>query len=268
MKKLALCALLFSSLAFAEERRTLGVFLPASLADAQERFALAEGLAETLSASLNVKVAGKNFGKYEDFAKAVSSGQLDYALTDGFIAAQLPAKGSLIALAQKPGPAASGRWVLVSKSTGPVKALTGKRIAIPKGAAGQDLKFLANVVFAGDFDAKKNLKMVAVPNVESALQSLDVKTAEAALVPAEQVRKGEKPIYRSARVVGVVVLSLKGDADAAQATFTATKAPAPFEKFVQRSGIDLLKRAFAAQRSASVEINPSSESCRGHCSGW
>jgi len=65
--------------AHAEKKTTLGVFLPTTLTDGQQRFEFAEKLAAQLGTSLNQAVAAKSFGRYEDFAKAISDGTLDFA---------------------------------------------------------------------------------------------------------------------------------------------------------------------------------------------
>ena len=44
-----------------------------------------------------------------------------------------------------------------------------------QGAGAADPKFVTNVVFAGDLDARKHFKLTPVPNVESALKMLEAK---------------------------------------------------------------------------------------------
>ena len=82
-----------------------------------------------------------------------------------------------------------------------MKDLSGKRLAITKGAGPSDSKFVSNVIFAGDLDAQKHFKLVSVPNVESALKMLEAKGAEAALVPlvhAPKDAQGALPQHQGA----------------------------------------------------------------------
>jgi len=228
---LLVCALAPS--AWAQKKTTLGVFLPTTLADGQERFTFAEKLAAEMGTSLGQSVAAKSFGRYEDFSKAMSDGTLDFAVVDGWAAVQLGAKATPVAFAALSGDTAQ-RWAVVAYGKGTVKDLAGKRLAITKGAGPSDPKFVSNVIFAGDLDAQKHFKLVSVPNVESALKMLEAKGAEAALVPLAHVPKDAKVLYRSTKVPGALLVTLR-DAELEE---SLPKAVAPFSAFVKMQGKD------------------------------
>jgi ABC transporter, phosphonate, periplasmic substrate-binding protein len=221
--------------AWAERKTTLGIFLPTTLTDGQERFDFAEKLAGQLGTALGQPVAAKSFGRYEDFSKAINDGTLDFAVVDGWAAVQLGAKANPVAFAAVSGDT-SQRWAVVSYAKGAVKDLAGKKLAIAKGAGPSDPKFVSNVVFAGDLDAQKHFKMVSVPNVESALKMLEAKGAEAALVPLAHAPKDARVLYRSSKVPGALLVTFRG-ANLDEA-LSQVGAVAPFSAFVKVQGRD------------------------------
>lgn len=208
---------------------TLAVFLPTALDDGQARFEFGETLAKELSKSLGHPVVARNFARYEDFSKALKTGKADYAVVDAFSATAL--SGEPVALAGRAG-GATERWVIISAGRGSVKDLKGKRLAVARGSGAADLRFVDNVVFGGDLEAKKHFQLVQVPNVESALKALEAKSAEAALVPASLAPASSRVIYRSAPEPAVVVLQMKGDGAKLLAALREVGAVAPFQKFV------------------------------------
>lgn len=227
------CALAPS--AWAQKKTTLGVFLPTTLADGQERFDFAEKLAAQLGSALGQPVAAKSFGRYEDFSKAISDGGLDFAMVDGWAAVGLGSKATPVAFAALSGDTAQ-RWAVISYGKGSVKDLSGKRLALTKGAGPSDPKFVSNVIFAGDLDAQKHFKLVSVPNVESALKMLEAKGAEAALVPLAHAPKDAKVLYRSTKVPGAMLVTLRGGV--AEDDLPKLGAVAPFSAFVKVQGRD------------------------------
>ena len=228
-----LCA--WAPAAWAEKKTTLGVFLPTTLADGQERFDFAEKMAAQVGSALGQPVAAKSFGRYEDFAKAISDGTLDFAVVDAWAAVQLGGRAVPVAFAALSGDTAQ-RWAVVSYGKASVKELGGKRLAIAKGAGSTDPKFVSNIIFAGDLDAQKHFKMVSVPNVESALKMLEAKGAEAALVPLAHAPKDAKVIYRSNKVPGAVLVTLRGAN--LEEGLSKLGGVAPFSAFVKVQGHD------------------------------
>ncbi|HLL53030.1 MAG TPA: hypothetical protein VK447_05750 [Myxococcaceae bacterium] len=223
-----------------QRKLTLGVFLPTTMTDGQERFRFAEKLAAGLGAALGEPVVGRSFGRYEDFAKAASDGSLDLAVVDGWAAAASTAKLEPIALGAVQGET-HPRWAVVSTGRGLVKDLRGKRLAIIKGAGPSDAKFVTHAVFAGDLEAQKHFgKLVTVPSVESALKVLEVKSAEAVLIPALHAPKDAQVLFRSNRLLGAVVVSLRGNrADEFKTALRSLGAVEPFEKFSDASADDV-----------------------------
>lgn len=239
IRALGVFALLCSlSAAAAEKKLTLGTFLPTSMVDGQERFKFAEALAGQLSNALGQPVSARNFGRYEDFAKAAREGSLDLAVIDAWAAAEASTPVTLIALGSMGGQTEQ-RWGVVSRARSNLKDLGGKRLALTKGVPALDQRFVSNVVFGGDLNAQKHFKLVAVPSVESALKAVEVKGAEAALVPLQHVPKSSVLLYRSGRMPGVVVVSYRGDAAAQQAALIGLTAVRPFDKFVAAKSTEL-----------------------------
>jgi hypothetical protein len=222
----------------AAKKATLGVFLPTTLTEGQQRFQYAEALAAKLSAATGRPTAAKSFARYEDFSKAISEGVIDFAVVDSWAAVQLGNKATPVALAPLSGET-SQRWAIVSTSKSTVKDLAGTRLAIVKGAGAADPKFVTNVVLAGDLDAKKHFKLTPVPNVESALKMLEAKGAEAALVPLAHVPQGVKVLFRSSKVPGAVLVGMRGDADDLKESLKKLDAVAPFGAFVAVQGKEL-----------------------------
>jgi hypothetical protein len=220
--------------AWAQKKTTLGVFLPTTLTDGQERFDFAERLAAQLGTALNQSVAAKSFGRYEDFSKATSGGTLDFAVVDAWAAVQLGAKATPVAFAALSGETTQ-RWAIISYGKGSVKDLAGKRLALTKGAGPSDPKFVSNIIFAGDLDAQRHFKLVSVPNVESALKMLEAKGAEAALVPLAHVPKDARVLFRSTKVPGALLVSLRGG-DELEESLPRLQAVAPFNAFVRVQG--------------------------------
>ncbi|MDY7229624.1 PhnD/SsuA/transferrin family substrate-binding protein [Hyalangium rubrum] len=221
--------------AWAQKKSTLGVFLPTTLTDGQERFEFAEKLAGQLGTALGQPVAAKSFGRYEDFSKAISDGLVDFAVVDAWAAVQLGAKATPVAFAALSGDT-NQRWAIVSNAKGSVKDLAGKRLALTKGSGPSDPKFVSHVVFAGDLDAQRHFKIVSVPNVESALKALEAKGAEAALVPVSHVPKDMKVLFRSAKVPGAVLVSLRGNPESLENNLSQLSSVAPFSAFVKVQG--------------------------------
>ncbi|AKJ02758.1 ABC-type phosphate/phosphonate transport system substrate-binding protein [Archangium gephyra] len=222
----------------APKKATLGVFLPTTLTDGQQRFQFAEALAAKLTAATGRPTAAKSFARYEDFSKAVGEGLVDFAVLDSWAAVQLGAKATPVALAPLSGETAQ-RWAIVSTSRGSVKDLAGKRLAIVKGAGAADPKFVTNVVLAGDLDAKKHFKLTPVPNVESALKMLEAKGAEAALVPLAHVPEGVRVLFRSSKVPGAVLVGMRGDEDDLKENLKKLEPVAPFGAFLAIQGKEL-----------------------------
>lgn len=222
----------------APKKATLGVFLPSTLSDGQQRFQYAESLAAKLTAATGRPTGAKSFARYEDFSKAVSEGIVDFAVVDSWAAVQLGSKATPVALAPLSGDT-SQRWAIVSNAKGSVKDLAGKRLAIVKGAGAADPKFVTNVVLAGDLDAKKHFKLTPVPNVESALKMLEAKGAEAALVPLSLVPEGVRVLYRSSKVPGAVLVGMRGDEDDLTKNLQKLEPVAPFGAFVAVQGKEL-----------------------------
>ncbi|MFY2563303.1 PhnD/SsuA/transferrin family substrate-binding protein [Corallococcus terminator] len=234
---LALCVI--TPAAAAPKKATLGVFLATTLSDGQERFQYAEALAAKLTEAMDRPVAAKSFGRYEDFARAISDGLVDFAVVEGWAAVQLGSKATPLAWASRPGESQQ-RWAIVSTHKGVVKDLAGKRLALVKGAGPADPKFVTHAVLGGDLDAQRHFKLTPVPNVESALKMLEAKGAEAALVPVSHVPKDKdlRVLFRSSRLPGAVLVDLRNHKEVLESALSSVGAVAPFESFARIQGKD------------------------------
>ena len=222
----------------ASKKAVLGVFLPTTLTDGQQRFQYAEKLAAELSSATGQPTAAKNFGRYEDFSKALSDGQVDFAVVDAWVAVQMGSKVTPVAFAPLSGETGQ-RWGIISYTRGSVPELAGTRLALTKGAGATDPKFITHVVLGGDLDAKKHFKLLPVPNVESALKMLEAKGAESALVPLSHVPSGAKVLFRSARVPGAVLVGVRSSAETLEEKLKELPKVAPFDAFVPVQGKEL-----------------------------
>lgn len=231
----ALLVLTCAASASAKEKLSLGVFLPTAVLDGKERFELSEKLGTSLSDALGEPVSVKNFARPEDFAKAAKR-QLDVAIIDGWIAAQLPGTPEVLAVASVNGDMTE-RWAVVSARKGSVKDLEKKRLAIPRGFSSKDDRFASNVIFEGDLDARRHFKLVSVPNAESAVSMLESKTADAALLPLTHADKAGRVMYRSSRLPGVVAIYLRGgDKEAIRKALLKMQGVAPVDRFTEARG--------------------------------
>ena len=217
--------------AAASSQLTLGVFLPTTIADGQERFNFGEHLAAALAKALGRPVQARNFARYQDFADAASHGKLDIGVVDGWIAAQSSDKFVPVALGSLGGETRL-RWAIIAHQGRSVADLAGRRLSLTHGAGPTDVQFVSNVVFGGDLAAQKHFKLVYVPAVESAIKMIDVDSAEAALIPVVHVPKKSRVLYRSSPVLAAAVLSLRGNANELRAALGSVGAVAPFDKFV------------------------------------
>ncbi len=250
MKAAAAAVLISISLAAsasAADKLTVGVFLPTASSDGQERLRFAESFAAGLGEALGIPATGKNFGRYEDFAKAVKDGSLDVAVVDAWAAAQGSAGLRPVALAVQGGQT-HRRWAIIGRGKVPLKDLAGKRLALSRGVSALDAKFINNAILVGDFEASKRLKLIPVPSVESALSLVDSKGAEAALVPASLTPKNLTTLYQSPKIPIAVAVVLKGEVEPLQQAIVAKGGVAPFDKFVAaRPGeLDELARLISA----------------------
>ncbi|MGA9526029.1 MAG: PhnD/SsuA/transferrin family substrate-binding protein [Myxococcaceae bacterium] len=268
MKNVVLAAaLLLPFAASAKDAVTLGVFLPTTMNDGQARFEASEQLGAALEKSLGQKVIVRNFGRWEDFSKA-AKGQLDVAVVDAWAAVQLSGNVTPVALGAVDGDTWQ-RWAVVTRGRTLVKDLDGKRLAVPRGVKSLDPKFVSNVIFAGDLRADRHFKFVPVPTAESALAALETKSADAALVPAQHVPKGAHVSYRSAKLLGVVVLDLKKGGEDLRPAFTALEKVGPFDRFVapDENELNALKKLLTKGPPARTPVLASHPMVRADADG-
>jgi hypothetical protein len=92
---------------------TVGVFLPTTLNDGQQRFDFGERLAAALSTATSLKATASNYAKHSDFVSALKAGKIDVAVVDAWIAAQTPEAMVPVALASMSGNTRR-RWAIIA----------------------------------------------------------------------------------------------------------------------------------------------------------
>ncbi len=234
---------------------TVGVFLPTTLADGQQRFDFGEKLAQALGTALGQKATARNFARYADFMEALSGGKLDVAVVDAWIAAESAEAMPPAALATLGG-ASKRRWAVVAKPGRTMASLNGKTIAVTRGAGSADLGFLTNALFEGALQADKAWKPSFTPSVESAIKMWSTGNADAVVVPLPLAPTEGKVLYQSAPLPTAVVLASKARQEAVRKTLPTLSAIAPFEGF-STSGTDelaTLRRLIASGPAAKAPV--------------
>lgn len=234
---------------------TVGVFLPTTLADGQQRFDFGEKLAQALGTALGQKATARNFARYADFMEALSGGKLDVAVVDAWIAAESAETMPPAALATLGG-ATKRRWAVVAKAGRTMASLHGKTVAVTRGAGSADTGFLTNAIFEGALQADKAWKPSFTPSVESAIKMWSTGNADAVVVPLPLAPTEGKILYQSAPLPTAVVLATKARQEAVRKTLPTLGAMAPFEGF-STSGTDelaTLRRLIASGPAAKAPV--------------
>jgi ABC-type amino acid transport substrate-binding protein len=232
MKRTAFALLLLLASGAHAGGRTLGVFLPYTLADGPERLKFGDDLAAELSKAVGEPVTAKNFGRLEDFTAAATK-ELDFAIAELWAASAV--EGSLEASAfGEFGSEALGAWVLAADRKISLRALAGKRLAVPRGKKNAAAELLNNLMFQGDLPTGR-FELVAVPNFESSIKALESKTVEAVLVPANRLGSLQA-IFRSQPLPAAVLFVRRG---VGPKNFPLPPVVAPFTSFVPNRPAEL-----------------------------
>jgi hypothetical protein len=214
----------------------VGVFLPTTVADGQQRFDFGEKLAAALGSATGAKTSARNYARYADFMDAVKSGKIDVAVVDAWIAAESGESMPPVALASIGG-ATKRRWVVVAKGGKSMSVVLGKPLALTRGAGNADGNFVTNAIFEGALVADKAMKLTYAPSVESALRMWSLGTTEAALVPSSLAPADAKVLYQSSPLPIAVVLAAKSKVEAIKKAIAGVGAIAPFDGF-HSAGVD------------------------------
>jgi hypothetical protein len=217
---------------------TVGVFLPTTVADGQQRFDFGEKLAMALGTALGTKATARNFARYSDFMDGLKSGKIDVAVVDAWIAAESAESMPAVALGSI-GAATRRRWAVVAKPGKSMSAILGKPLALTRGAGNADGSFVTNAVFEGALVADKAVKLTYAPSVESALRMWSLGTTEAALVPANLAPGDAKVLYQSAPLPIAAVLVARAKVETVKKVLAGLGAVAPFDGF-SASGVEEL----------------------------
>jgi ABC-type amino acid transport substrate-binding protein len=210
---------------------TVGVLLPTTVADGDQRFALAQKFAAALGQAMHVTATARNFARYADLMQATSNGEIDVGLVDGWIAAESN-KMWPVALGVVGGEARRP-WVLVARSAHSVAELRGKRLALAHGSgAALDAQFVSNVVFEKSLPADDLPALTFVPSVESALKMYEVGSADAVLLPLALAAHAQT-FYQSASLPVTAVVSMRPTPPRGlAAALQSLAAIPPFDRFV------------------------------------
>ncbi len=233
MKKVVFTILLLAALPAraAGPDLTVGVFLPTTIADGQQRFDFGSKLAAALGAALGCKGTARNFARYSDFMDAIKSGKIDVAVVDAWIAAETAEPLPVVALGSVGG-ATKRRWAVVARSGKSMAGVLGKPLALTRGAGASDGNFVTNAIFEGALVADKALKPTYAPSVESAVRMFSLGSAEAALMPAALAPSDARVLYQSAPLPIAALLATRARAEAVKGALAGLGAQAPFDGFV------------------------------------
>lgn len=210
---------------------TVGVFLPTTLADGQQRFDFGEKLAAALGAATGGKATARNFARYADFSDALKTGKIDVAVVDAWIAAEAGDSMPTVALASLGG-ATKRRWVVSAKPGRTMASLLGKPLALTRGAGNADEKFVSNALFDGALVVDKAMKPTYAPSVESALKMWSVGQADSVIVPAPLAPSDGKVLFQSSALPIAAILVAKTRVESVKAALPKLGAVAPFDGFV------------------------------------
>jgi hypothetical protein len=161
---------------------TVGVFAPlAPFSATAARVDLATRLGEHLGKALGGTGTGKVFARASDFQAAIKKGEITVALVDAAYLAAAGGNYTVIAASVHGGEPTHG-WQLVARGGDKLAVLKGKRLLV-SALGGREVDFVLNVMLGGEVDRDYFAKIEPAPDSASALFSLGLGKADAAVVP-------------------------------------------------------------------------------------
>ena len=243
--------LLVGTLVHAREL-TVGVFLPATMADGDKRFNFGEDCAAKLQQTLGQDVKSRVFARFEDFSKALADRSIDVGVIDGWAAIELADRVTPLALAVRSGRTAEP-WAIVAAGRTRFEDLKGKRLAVPRGLSAANAQLVANLVLGGLLPSESYFTLDLVPAVESSLQMFRVGSTDAILVPASQVPETGEVLFRSAPLPIAAVVTRRGGETTELVTAVQSMGEVmPFNGFSEAGTKDLARLHRLLQRGPSA----------------
>jgi hypothetical protein len=198
---------------------TIGMFSPsAPFEGTAARVEFTTRLARAIGTALGRDGIGRVYGRAGDFAAAVKKGDVHVAVVDARYLA-VAGGGTVIAVAVRGGDDAAP-WQLVSRGAKTVLELRGKTVLVP-AMGGREGEFVRNALYGGELTKEFFAKIESAPDTASALASLGLGKADAAIVPAGiELPSGTQAIATLPAVSWPVVV-VYGVDDAARAKVVA-----------------------------------------------
>ncbi len=162
---------------------TVGLFAPtAPFPSTAARVELATKLGDQLGKAIGATGTGKVYARAGDFASAVKKGEVTLAVVDATYLAAAGGNYTILAAAVRNGESNHG-WILVARGAAKIADLKGKRLLVP-AIGGRENDFVLNVLFGGEVGKDFFAKLEPAPDTASALASLGLGKADAAVVPS------------------------------------------------------------------------------------
>jgi hypothetical protein len=165
------------------ETLTVGLFAPtAPFPSTAARVELATKLATQFGNAVGATGTGKVYARAGDFASAVKKGEVTLAVVDATYLAAAGGSYTILAAGVRNGESSHG-WILVGRGASKISDLKGKRILVP-AIGGRESDFVLNVLLGGEVGKDFFAKLEPAPDTASALASLGLGKADAAVVPS------------------------------------------------------------------------------------
>lgn len=198
----------------------VGLFAPTSpFAGTAARVEFATRLGKAIGAAIGEPGIGRVYGKAGDFAAALRKGEVQVAVVDATYLAATGAGGNVVAVGVRGGDASVG-WVLVARGAGTVLELRGKTVLVPS-VGGREGEFVRNGLYGGELGKDFFGAIEAAPDAASALTSLGLGKADAAVVPAGAAPPAGASVIATFAPISLPVVVVTGVDDATRAKIVA-----------------------------------------------
>jgi hypothetical protein len=200
---------------------TVGMFAPSAPFDGTAaRVDYVNKLAGAVGAALGKDGIGRVYGRASDFAAALMKGEVLVAVVAArYLAIGGAGAAAVVAVAQRTGEPAAP-WQLMTRTARTVLDLRGKTVLVP-AMGGREGDFVRNALYDGELARDFFGRIEAAPDTASALASLGVGKADAALVPGGVAAPAGVQVIATLPAVSWPVVVVAGLDDAARAKVVA-----------------------------------------------
>ena len=224
MKRIVILAMMLLASSARADTVTVGMFTPsAPFGGTAARVDLTTKLAHAIGAALGKDGIGRVYGRAGDFAGAVKKGEVHVAVVDARYAAVAGLAGGTVVAVATRGGADSASWQLVARSAKSVLDLKGKTLLVPS-MGGREGEFVRNAMYGGELAKDFFAKVDVAPDTASALASLALGKADAAIVPSGVDAPGGTQVIATLPSVPDPVVVVYGLDDAARGKVAAALA--------------------------------------------